>query len=115
MNAQEIVAQLTELTIELKSTVAELADLDELAVRAEWKERQAYARAFMSMNGSMEIRKQQAIIDTSIVALERELADMQVRAAKARIKYLEVAFDAIRSISAARRAEFMSEATGQYT
>lgn len=115
MNAQDIVTQLTELTIELKSTVTELADLDELAVRAEWKERQAYAHAFMSLNGSMEIRKQQSILDTSGLALERELADMRVRAAKARIKYLEVAFDAIRSISAARRAEFMSEATGQYT
>jgi hypothetical protein len=115
LNAQEIVTQLTELTTELKTTVTELADLDELAVRAEWKERQAYAQAFMSMNGSMEIRKQQSILDTSGLTLERELADMRVRAAKARIKYLEVAFDAIRSISAARRAEFASEATGQYT
>ena len=115
MNAQEIVTQLTDLTTELKTTVSELAELDELAVRAEWKERQAYARAFMSLSGSMEIRKQQAVLDTSGGTLERELADMRVRAAKARIKYLEVAFDAIRSISAARRAEFASEPTGQYT
>ena len=115
MNSQEIVTQLTELTIELKQTVSDLAGLDELAVRAEWKERQAYASAFMSISGSMDIRKQQAILDTSGHTLERELADMRVRAAKSRIKYLEVAFDSIRSISAARRAEFVSEAVGQYT
>jgi hypothetical protein len=115
LKSDDIVTQLTDLTIELKATVNDLATLDEDAVRAEHQERLAYARVFMSLSGSMEIRKQQAIIDTNIVALERELADMKVRAAKARIKYLEVAFDAIRSISAARRAEFMSEATGQHT
>ncbi len=115
MKSDDIVTQLTDLTIELKATVNDLATLDEDAVRAEWKERQAYARAFMSLNGSMELRKQQAVLDTSGATIERELADMRVRAAKARIKYLEVAFDAIRSISAARRAEFASEATGQHT
>lgn len=115
MNAQEIVTQLTDLTIELKTTVSDLAMFDEVAVRAEHEERQAYARAFMTTNGSMEIRRQQSIIDTSDLSLERELADVRVRALKARIKYLEVAFDAIRSISAARRAEFASEPTGQYT
>ena len=71
MNSQEIVTQLTELTIELKQTVSDLAGLDELAVRAEWKERQAYASAFMSISGSMDIRKQQAILDTSGHTLER--------------------------------------------
>lgn len=115
MNSQEIVAQLTDLTLELKTTVSELAELDEIAVRAEWKERQAYASAFMSISGSMDIRRQQSILNTSGHTLERELADMRVRAAKARIKYLEVAFDSVRSISAARRAEFVSESVGQYT
>ena len=115
MRTEEIVAQLPDLTIELKETIADLAKLDEDAVYAEQQEKQAYARAFMSLDGSMETRKQQALLDTSDESLECALADMRVRAAKSRIKYLEVAFDAIRSISAARRAEFMSEATGQHT
>ena len=115
MRTDDIVTQISELTRELKTLVEQLVEADEALVYAESDERTKYAREFMSLTGSIELRKQQAILDSQDEKLQSELAAHKVRAIRARIKYVEQAFEAARSISAARRAEFAAEPTGQWT
>lgn len=115
MNLHDVVATLSALSQELDTVTAQLISADEDMVYAQQEERQSYARCFMELDGSIELRKQQAILDTSQEKLDSELAEQKVRAARARIKYLELSFEAARSINAARRAEFVAEPLGQYT
>lgn len=107
--------RLAELSRLLDTATTDIAAFDEEAVRAKSLYEVAYARAFLNAIGSMDVRKQIAILETQDDSLTYELAQMKVRACRERIRTLGVQIEVGRSIASATKTQFMAEAVGQYT
>lgn len=112
---ENVVETLSEISREFAELIEDIGDIDYELEQAKHEEKMAFARTFMSLNGSMELRKQQSILDAERESLDVVIATAKMRAAKSRMDYLRMAFDAARSINAAKRSEFLSEPTGQWT
>lgn len=106
---------LAEISRMLDRAVDDYARFDEEAVMAKSEYEVAYARAFLSLDGSVEIRKQQSLLDTWEARLDMERAEQVVRAVRERIRKLHAQLEVQRSINAAQRAQFQAEPTGQWT
>ena len=112
---ENVVETLSLISAEFAELIDDMSDIDNELEKAKHEEKITFARTFMSLNGSMELRKQQSILDAEHESLGVVIATAKMRAAKSRMEYLRMAFDAARSINAAKRAEFMAEPTGQWT
>lgn len=110
---QQVVLRLAELSRLLDHKTQEIRDLDEKAVRAKAQYERAIARTFLDTTGAVDVRKQTAVLETSDLRLEMELADVLVRAAREAIRTLRDQLDVGRSLNAATRAQ--SQADGSIT
>lgn len=110
-----VVETLSRISQEVAELIEDIGEIDYELEQAKHEEKMVFARSFMSLNGSMELRRQQSTLDAESEALDVVIATAKMRAAKGRLDYLRMAFDAARSINAAKRAEFLSEPTGQWT
>lgn len=111
----DVIREMTEMSRLLDAAVYDLAQLDEQAVIDRIEYKKAFARTFLSLSGSMEIRRQQAILDCSDFELTAELSEMRVRNAKEVVRKLGQQLELIRSKNAAIQKQFMTEPMGQYT
>jgi hypothetical protein len=111
----DLIKKMNEIWVMLDQAENDIGIYDEDAVRKKIAFEQAYARTFMSLDGSMELRKQQAILDTVDSRLDFELAEVKLRACKERIRKLGSQLDIVRSMNAAQQRQFMTEPIGQYT
>jgi hypothetical protein len=66
----------------------------------------AFARAFLTSDGAMDARKQQAVLATAGEKLDAEIASQQLRACQERLRVIRTRIDVGRSLGAAQRAEF---------
>ena len=111
----DLLNKLNEMWVLYDQAEYDVAILDEDAVRARADYLRIYARTFLSIDGSMEMRKQQAILDTIDEHLTAEIAEMKLRAGKERIRKLGAQLDILRSMNAAQQRQFMTEPIGQHT
>lgn len=102
----QIIDTLSKIAKDIDEATDDIARLDELAVRARAKYKTAYARAFLSCEGSMDIRKYTAELETSEVSFEAELADQQHRAAVSAIRALRDRLEVGRSLGPLVRLEW---------
>jgi hypothetical protein len=114
-NQTEVVKRLSELSRMLDLATEEIAKVDDTAVKAKAVYEVAYARSFLESNGSMDVRRQEAILACSDQRLAMEIAEAQVRAVKERINTLRSQISIGQSLSAAIRQQFSAEGIGQYT
>lgn len=114
-NQLEVVKRLSELSKLLDAATDEIAKLDDTAVRYKAAHEVAFARSFLSVEGSMDHRKQVAILACADEKLAMELAEAQVRAVKERINTLRSQISIGQSLSAAIRQQFSAEGVGQFT
>ena len=111
----EVVKRLSELSRMLDAATDEIAVLDDKAVRAKGSYEVAYAMSFLESNGSMDVRRQEAILACADLRLTMEIGEAQVRAIKERINTLRSQISIGQSLSAALRQQFSAEGVGQYT
>lgn len=111
----DLMKKLNEMWVLYDQAEYDVAILDEDAVRARAEYLRVYARTFLSQDGSVEMRKQQSILDTIDAHLTAELAEMKLRAGKERIRKLGAQLDILRSMNAAQQRQFMTEPIGQHT
>jgi hypothetical protein len=114
-NQSEVIKRLSELSRMLDAATEEIAALDDQSVRAKGSYEVAYARSFLESNGSMDVRRQEAILACSDLRLAMEISEAQVRAIKERINTLRSQISIGQSLSAAIRQQFSAEGVGQYT
>ncbi len=114
-NQTEVIKRLSELSRMLDSATEEIAALDDKAVRTKSSYEVAYAKSFLESNGSMDVRRQEAILFCADLRLAMEIAEAQVRAIKERINTLRSQISIGQSVSAAIRQQFSAEGTGQFT
>lgn len=105
LDPNQVVLNLLSLSRSMQQLSDELDDLEKHAVEAKEEYTLAYAKSFLSNGGSVEVRKQQSLLDTSDERLAAELAETLVRAHKRKIDTLRVRIDVGRSAAALVRAE----------
>lgn len=114
-NQIDVIKRLSELSRLLDKATEELAEFDSAYVKAKQSYEVAYASQFIEGNGSMDMRKYYAIINTSNLKFNMDLAEQVLRACKERINTLRTQISIGQSVSAALRTQFSAEANGQYT
>jgi hypothetical protein len=112
---QRNLAEIDQCSKMLDAAVEELAVLDMETVYAKSDNEVAYSRTFLSLEGAVELRKQQSLLDTAQERLDYDIAESKLRACKSRIQKLHAQLSMLQTVNAALRAQFQSEPFGQYT
>lgn len=102
----QIIDTLTRIAKDIDDATDEIARLDEAAVRARAAYKTAYAREFLTSEGSMDVRKYTAELETSELQFQAELADQQHRAAVSAIRALRDRLEVGRSLGPLVRLEW---------
>ncbi len=102
----QVVSRLAELSRKLDAAQRDLARDDEAAVRSRARYEVAFARAFLTGEGSVDARKQQAVITVETVKLDAEIADARVRNGRTLITVLRTQVEVGRSLGAGLRSEW---------
>jgi hypothetical protein len=100
-----VVQNLLELARQLAELSSGLGDLEQKAVEAREDYITAHAKAFLRSEGAMELRKQQALLDTHDERLAAETAEALVRQRREQIRAINTRIEVGRSAAAALRAE----------
>lgn len=107
-----IAARLADLSRQLDKATGDAYLLDDKAVRAKHAYEIAFSRAFLSADGSMDVRKHKSVLETDVLKLDAEIADQVLRACRTRIATIKVQIETGRSLSAALRAEISLAGSG---
>ncbi len=106
LTPSQVAARLAELSRKLDAAQRDLARDDEAAVRSRCRHEVAFARAFLTGEGSVDARKHQAVIDTQTAKLDTEIADAKVRNGRTLITVLRTQVEVGRSLGAGLRSEW---------
>lgn len=113
-NANDVAFELLRLVRAMDRVTAELQDADEAAVRQRLTYDRHFSKAFVAVQGSIDMRKHLASLDTYEMHLAAELADVKVRNLRRKIESLRVQIDVGRSIGAAIRTEASTFGPGSH-
>lgn len=102
---QEIGKMLIWLNRNLRDAAGEIRRLDEATARAKVTYVKVHAKAFIDAQGSMDLRRRLAEVQSADALLAYELAEVELRGAKERIKTLYSQVESTRSLNALARAE----------
>lgn len=109
----QVIKRLSDLSRMLDAATVEVAELDEAAVLAKAAFEVGFARAFIGAEGSMDFRKQTAVLGTADQKLTAELAEQKVRACRERIRTIRDQIEVGRSLNSAVKAEWAASGVGQ--
>jgi len=102
----DIIDTLSRIGREIDEATATIADLDEAAVRAKAEYKKGYARAFLTCEGSMDVRRYTAELEMSDAYFTAELADQELRAEVSRLRALRDRLEIGRSLGPLIRLEW---------
>lgn len=102
----QIIDTLTRIAKDIDDATHDIARLDEAAVRARAQFKTAYAKAFLTAEGSNDIRRYTAELETSELHFAAEIADQQHRAAVTSIRALRDRLEVGRSLGPLVRLEW---------
>lgn len=105
LDPNQVVLNLLELSRQLQKLSDELDGLEQTAVEAKEEYTVDYAKTFLAASGSVEVRKQHTLLETSDTRLAANLAETLVDAHKRKVATLRVRIDVGRSAAALVRAE----------
>lgn len=111
----DIVNELLKVKDRLENATREVTRADRSYVEAKIEYTRQYARAYLGVKGTVTEREATATLETADALFDKEVADWTLRAAKENLRTLRDQMEILRSISAAERAQFASDATGQWT
>lgn len=102
----DIIDTLSRIGREIDEATADIAALDYAAVRAKADFKTAYARAFLTCEGSMDVRRYTAELEAAELSFAYELADQQHRASVSHIRSLRDRLEIGRSLGPLIRLEW---------
>jgi hypothetical protein len=93
----------------IEDTTTEISRLDNVATLARATYKREYARAFLSAEGSNDVKRYTAELATADLNLETELAEQVLRGARDSIRMLRDRLEVGRSLSAIMRMEWANQ------
>jgi hypothetical protein len=112
MTPNQIAAALIELGRTLDKLVKEYRDLGEAAADAKRDAELAYARAYMAAEGTIEDRRQTAILDAADPRYLSDLAERKVSGCREAIRAVHIRIEVGRTLSATTRDEMKLAGSG---
>ena len=106
LTPQQVIDTLASISKDIDDTTRDIARLDEALVRARVAHEVAYAKSFLSIEGSMDVRRYTAVLETQGSRLELEIAEQKHRAAVGSLRALRDRLEVGRSISPLVRLEW---------
>lgn len=103
-----VIQTLSDIARQIDAKADEIAELDREATVTRQEYKKAYARAFLTADGAMDIRRYKAEEATADLSLQAELAEQVLRAARARIAVLRDRLDVGRSVGSIVKMEWSS-------
>jgi hypothetical protein len=103
-----VVAALSLIARQIDEKAAEIAVLDAQAVEARQAYKKAYARAFLTSDGAMDVRRYRAEEDTADLSLAAELAEQVLRAGREALRVLRDRLEVGRSVGSIMKMEWAS-------
>lgn len=111
----DVVNTITNISMEMNELVNEMMLIDEEVDTTRHEHMMKAARAWPTLTGSIADKERTVQIICEHESTAEMLARRKQIAAKRRMEYLRMAFEAARSINASKRAEFAAEPIGQFT
>lgn len=105
LTANDVAAHLARLSRQLDELVREIGEADLAAVRAREDYTLTHARAFLTAEGPMDVRRYVAVEATHGQRIAAETAEAVVRGLRRQIESVRLRVDVGRSLGAALRAE----------
>lgn len=112
-STNDVILQLAQLGRDLDAKQREIRNLDEAAVRARARFEVTMSRNFLKAEGSVDVRKHTAIVESADLKLDAEIADQVLRAARESIRVLRDRLDIGRSLNSAIKSEWAAQGAGQ--
>lgn len=112
LTPNEVAKALIVLSRQMYAKVRELRELGDAAATARKDAKVAYAGAFLSADGPMDIRKQVAEMAAAEAKFAADAAEQEVSACKEALKSMHAAVDIARTLSATTRDEMKLSGTG---
>lgn len=112
LTANDVALQLARLGRDLDAAVKTLDSAEREAVNRREDFTLAHARAFLRAEGSVDHRKNTAIVATSGERVAAETADVVVRGIRRQLDSIKTRIDIGRSVGAALRSEMTLAGTG---
>jgi len=106
LTPEALINTLSKISKDIDETTRDLVELDRKAVEARAAYRVEFARVFLNSEGSIELRKRLAEVETQSAYLAAEIAEQQLRAAGHSIRALRDRLDVGRSLNALARMEW---------
>ena len=106
MTPATIVATLSNISKEIEKKASDIEQLDAQATSLKAEYRVSYAKAFLTAEGSMDLRRYQADLDTAAQFTASEMADQVLRSARESMRVLRDRLEVGRSLSAIMRMEW---------
>jgi hypothetical protein len=103
-----VVAALSLIARQIDEKAAEIAVLDAQAVEARQAYKKAYARAFLTSDGAMDVRRYRAEEDTADLSLAAELSEQVLRAGREALRVLRDRLEVGRSVGSIMKMEWAS-------
>jgi hypothetical protein len=113
-NPNEVVLALMKLSRRLDEVTNALNEKDEEATRKRAAHTLANSEAFIRAEGSVDLRKHKAIVETNDLRFAAELAEMEVRGLTRAVKTLTTRIEVGRSTGAAVRSDISISGSGVY-
>ena len=112
LTANRVAMQLAALGRDLDGTVKALDSAEREAVNRREDYTLANARAFLRCEGSVDFRKNSALVETTVERLAAETAEVVVRGIRRQLDAIKTRIDIGRSVGAAMRSEISLSQTG---
>jgi len=110
---ERVLDRLAELSRELDAVTKEIADAEVAALHQKHQLEVGYARAWLGSEGSVEQRRQLAIVATADQRFRAEGAALQVRILRERARTIGTQIDVGRTLASSQRQQWAAEGTGQ--
>ncbi|SNR44584.1 hypothetical protein SAMN06265360_10662 [Haloechinothrix alba] len=108
-----VISRLVALSDELDRLDEDLDRLDREATEAAHTYEVSYARVFLTAAGSVDSRKQQAVLACQNEKFAKEAAEQALRTAERKFRKLTRQLEVGRSLNAAVRTEWTTQGVGQ--
>lgn len=112
LTPNEVAKALIVLSRQMYAKTREMRELGEKAARAKKDAKVAYAQAFLSAEGPMDIRKQVAEMAAADAKFESDVAEQEVSACKESLRNMHAVVDIGRTLSATTRDEMKLSGVG---
>jgi len=112
---EETLILLAEVSRLLDETTEDIAEMDNIAVKAKISYLRVYNTALLRSEGTADVKKAKSELESLDEMQHKDLCESNVRVTKERLRTLRDQMEILRTTAAGQRVQFQAEPTGQWS